>query len=75
MLPIHGADDAVSPCAAAHRLALGSAVDKHRDTRERTMQQDVGLAQPLSFGAALLGFFLSVTALTATMVMLGSLAA
>jgi hypothetical protein len=39
------------------------------------MQQDVGSAQPLSFGAALLGFFLSVTALTATMVMLGSLAA
>jgi hypothetical protein len=39
------------------------------------MQGDVGSAQPLSFGAAVVGFLLSVTALTATMVMLGSLAA
>ena len=39
------------------------------------MQPDVGSAQPLSFRAALVGFVLSVTALTATMVMLGSLAA
>jgi hypothetical protein len=39
------------------------------------MQQDVGSAQTMSLGAALLGFLLSFTALTATMVLLGSLAA
>ena len=55
MLPIRGANAAVSPCAPAHRLTRIDGRQASAQPRERTMQHDVGSAQPLSFGGGSFG--------------------